>query len=54
MIYSEVNPLNIDGNNTLFVLEDDKVEYAELNHQVLHCHASNPTKAIAEPSNFGM
>ena len=51
MIYSEVNPLKINGNNTLFMLEDDdKVEYAELNHQ-LHCHTSNPT---AEAINFGM
>lgn len=55
MIYSEVNPLNVNGNNTIFVLEDDKVEYAELNHQVLRCHASNPTKTCAAESiNFGM
>ena len=32
--------------------DDDKVEYAELNHQ--HRHPSNPAKTVAESSSFGM
>ena len=52
MIYSEVTPLNVNGTNTLFVLrDDDKVEYAEINH--LPNHASNPMKVLAESNNFG-
>ena len=53
IIYSEVTPLNANGNNTLFVLrDDDKVEYAELNHQ--HKHASNPMRTVAQSNSFGM
>ena len=52
MIYSEVTPLNVNGTNTLFVLrDDDKVEYAEINH--LRNHASNPMKVLAESTSFG-